>query len=193
MQNVYDFDKTIYQGNSSLDFWWFCVCRKPILLRFLPKQVAGAISHLLKRITTKEFKEKFFCFLKGLDSIEKKIEMFVRKNKRKIQIWYLEQQLDNDVIITASPEFLVRAFFAESPVVVIGTDMDNKTGCINGENCKGKEKARRLCDKIPSISIDNFYSDSRSDQPLADIAKNKYFVKGAKLLSWDDSKQNKLK
>ena len=34
--NVYDFDKTIYDGDASLDFWKFSVKRKPSLALYLP-------------------------------------------------------------------------------------------------------------------------------------------------------------
>ncbi|MBF1089242.1 MAG: haloacid dehalogenase-like hydrolase, partial [Solobacterium sp.] len=33
--------------------------------------------------------------------------------------------------------------------------------------------------------IENFYSDSYSDTPLARIAENAYLVKGDNLLPWD--------
>ena len=33
---VYDFDNTIYRGESSIDFFRFCLRRKPSLVRFLP-------------------------------------------------------------------------------------------------------------------------------------------------------------
>ena len=36
--DVYDFDGTIYDGDSTVDFWLYCLRRKPSLLRFLPHQ-----------------------------------------------------------------------------------------------------------------------------------------------------------
>ena len=31
--NVYDFDKTIYKGDSTLDFYFFCLRKKPIIIK----------------------------------------------------------------------------------------------------------------------------------------------------------------
>ena len=41
--NVYDFDKTIYDGDASLDFWKYSVKRQPLLVFYLPYQVFSAI------------------------------------------------------------------------------------------------------------------------------------------------------
>ena len=37
--NVYDFDKTIYRGDSTKDFYFFLLRRHPVLIRYLPKQI----------------------------------------------------------------------------------------------------------------------------------------------------------
>ena len=34
--NVYDFDGTIYDGDSTLDFWYFCLKKHPQILLYLP-------------------------------------------------------------------------------------------------------------------------------------------------------------
>lgn len=34
MRNIYDFDKTIYDGDSTVDFFLFCLKREPILILF---------------------------------------------------------------------------------------------------------------------------------------------------------------
>ena len=33
--NVYDFDKTIYAGDSTIDFWKFCMIRYPRCRRYI--------------------------------------------------------------------------------------------------------------------------------------------------------------
>ena len=60
--NVYDFDGTIYDGDSSIDFYLFCIKRKPsILFRSIIKQLSGAILYAIKRIP-KEKKKILFVF-----------------------------------------------------------------------------------------------------------------------------------
>ena len=41
--NVYDFDKTIYRGDSTVDFWRHCLRRYPGAARALPGTLAKAL------------------------------------------------------------------------------------------------------------------------------------------------------
>ena len=68
--NVYDFDKTIYDGDASLDFWKYSVKRQPLLVFYLPYQVFSAILFKSKLISRKQFKERFFSFLKSVHSLD---------------------------------------------------------------------------------------------------------------------------
>ena len=34
--NVYDFDNTLYKGESSYDFFFFCLKRKPKMIKYIP-------------------------------------------------------------------------------------------------------------------------------------------------------------
>ena len=52
--NVYDFDKTIYDGDASLDFWKYKVRKEPLLLGYLPYQVFSAFLFKAKIISRKE-------------------------------------------------------------------------------------------------------------------------------------------
>ena len=63
--NVYDFDKTIYRGDSTKDFYFFLLRRHPVLIRYLPKQIMGFLRHLSGKYTKTEWKEAFFSFLAG--------------------------------------------------------------------------------------------------------------------------------
>lgn len=62
--------------------------------------------------------------------------------------------------------------------------MDINTGKIDGKNCRGKEKVVRFQEKYKLEEIDNFYSDSDADLPLATIAKRAYKVKGMQVQEW---------
>ncbi|MEE0264705.1 MAG: haloacid dehalogenase-like hydrolase, partial [Acutalibacteraceae bacterium] len=89
-------------------------------------------------------------------------------------------------IISASPEFLL-----ELPCQMLGikylmaSRVDPKTGKYTGENCHGEEKVRRLYEKYPKDTvIEEFYSDSYSDTPLAKLAKKSFMVKGDDISDW---------
>ena len=61
--NVYDFDKTIYDGDSTVDFYFFCLKQTPKMLKYLPYQGFSFIKYLFGFIDKTHFKEKFFsCF-----------------------------------------------------------------------------------------------------------------------------------
>ena len=60
-----------------------------------------------------------------------------------------------------------------------------KTGKFTGENCKGQEKVKRFRKKYGNAVIDDFYSDSLSDLPLARIAKRAFLVKKGKIREWN--------
>ena len=39
--NVYDFDGTVYAGDSTVDFYFFCLRKQPGILRVGGKQIKG--------------------------------------------------------------------------------------------------------------------------------------------------------
>lgn len=186
--NVYDFDGTIYRGDSTVDFYLFCLGRQPSLLKYLPSQVGGFLGYVLGKYTKTQYKEKFFAFLCGLADTEKSVSAFWQKHRGKIKPFYMAQRKESDVVISASPAFLLKGICETLGVAkLIATDADAKTGRITGGNCSGEEKVRRFFAAFPDGKIEKFYSDSMRDAPLAAIASESYFVRGKKLLRWREA------
>ena len=195
--NVYDFDGTIYDGDSSVDFFLYSLRRDPRLIRYLWKQGIGILSHILGRTGEESMKEYFFSFLKSVDDIEAEVAGFWDKHQKKIKKYYLEQQEEEDVIISASPDFLLCDICRRLQVqFLIATRMDGRKGKIDGKNCKGEEKVRRFTQVFGERKIDQFYSDSTADLPMVRISKKAYFVKGKKVVEWkrlgEDGKEGVL-
>lgn len=183
--NVYDFDGTIYDGDSTVDFFLFALKNKPGLLRFVPRQMWGFFLHGIKRIEKTELKECFFSFLSGIDA-QVLAEHFWELNRHKIYKWYLDQQKPDDMIISASPEFLLKPICEKLGIQhLIASKVDVRTGKFSGENCRGKEKVRRLAAEYGSAHIDQFYSDSHSDLPLAQLADQAFLVKKGSVTKWE--------
>ena len=67
---------------------------------------------------------------------------------------------------------------------LIASRVDPKTGKYSGENCHGKEKVRRFYEIFGKTEVDEFYSDSHSDEPMAKIAKKAFLVKGEAVSPW---------
>lgn len=176
--NVYDFDGTIYDGDSSIDFYLFCIKRKPsILFKSIIKQLSGVISYTLKQITKEKYKEKYFSFLKYVSANDQFLNDFWSTNIKKIKEWYLNQKAPCDVIISASPEFLLRPICNRLGVSLIASKVDPSTGQLAGKNCHGQEKVKRFRELYPNETIEKFYTDSKSDYPFAALAKKAYLVK----------------
>ena len=183
--NVYDFDKTIYDGDSTLDFYKFCLKRHPSILFLLPKQIGSAVLYKINFIDKNKFKEVFFSFLQSVPDIDEEVFCFWNEHDKKIKNWYKKQRQNNDIIVSASPEFLLEEICNRMNIkCIVATQIDRRTGKISGKNCYGDEKVNRLKKYMPDIKIHCFYSDSYSDAPVAHISEKAYLVKGDKIVRW---------
>lgn len=183
--NVYDFDKTIYNGDSSVDFYFFCLKRHPKILVVLPTQLKGFAQYGLHKIDKTTLKENYFSFLSLLKDVNSDVEKFWCAKKHKLMPWYLNQKQPSDVVISASPRFLLEPILKSIGITrLIATDVDPKTGKFNSKNCHGQMKLVYFRTQFPVQTIDNFYSDSASDAPMAKAATKAYLVNKNKLSEW---------
>ncbi len=183
--NVYDFDKTIYNGDSTLDFYKFILKKYPKILKYLPKQLTGQFLFILKRIDKTKAKEYFYSFVLGIDNIEKEITEFWDIKDKNIYSWYIEKHKADDVVISASPEFLLDDICCRLDIkFLIASKVNRLNGKCESPNCKGLEKVRRFREKFGNQAIDEFYSDSLSDIPLANISKKSYIIYKGKISDW---------
>lgn len=188
--NVYDFDKTIYDGDSTADFYIFSLKRHKKILLLAPSLIGAFLKFYVFKIGTKtQFKEKMYRFLTYCD-LEKDIPDFWERHIGRIKNFYKNQQKPDDVIISASPYFLLEPACKNLEIAhLMASNVDKSTGKYNGINCHGEEKVRRYREKFGNAEINEFYSDSYSDTPLAKISNKAFIVKGEKLSNWNFSKQ----
>lgn len=59
---VYDFDGTIYAGDSTVDLFFYALKRKPIIVRYIPIQAIGFVLYGIKCINKRRLKEIFLVF-----------------------------------------------------------------------------------------------------------------------------------
>ena len=176
--NVYDFDNTIFFPDSSYSFVLFCLRHYPrAVLPALPGAGLEGLRKLTGLSRTRELKQQVFSFLSNLDDVDRIVEEFWREKEYRAADWYLRQRREDDVIISASPEFLVRPMAERLGVHLIATRMDKHSGAIIGENCHDSEKICRFLKEFPGGTVDEFYSDSLSDSPMAWFAKKAWLVK----------------
>lgn len=187
--NVYDFDKTIYDGDSTADFFMFSLRRHKKILLTLPSTLGAFLRFYVFHVGNKtQFKEVMYRFLRYCDA-EKDVRDFWETHKGNIKGYYLSQRRDDDVIISASPEFLLEPICEKLKIKqLIASRVDSSTGKYTGLNCHGEEKVKRFREEFHDAEIDEFYSDSYSDSPLAKISGKAFLVSGDKLSEWDFSK-----
>lgn len=187
--NVYDFDQTIFYPDSSYAFFMYCLRHYPRIVMQEPLDKLKAVAAFFAGkdgAKAAPLKETLFSFLSRLPDVEGTVEAFWRENEKGIASWYLEQKREDDLIISASPEFLLRPICEKLGVSLIATPMDPYSGHICGLNCHDREKVRRFRAEYPDAEIDSFYSDSLVDAPLAEIAKEAYLIKKGEMIPWPE-------
>lgn len=192
--NIYDFDKTIYKNDSTADFYFYCLKKHPKIIMWLPYQAFVFFLYIIGLYTKTQFKQRFYKFFKSIKDIESEVVAFWDKNQIGIKEWYKENHRDDDVVISASPDFLLKTICERLGInTLIASKVDPKSGKYDGENCWGEEKVLRLKNELGDISVDKFYSDSLSDSPLAEIAAESYIVLGDTLVEWNRYKPGFVK
>ena len=175
--NVYDFDKTIYAGDSATHFWRFCVRRHPAALRSLPGAGRTLLRCLGKPGIHGALKQSIYAFLSVLPDPEAEVRAFWDGHLRRVYPWYLERKKPDDLVISASPYFLVSEACRRLGIACMATDMDRHSGQIHGENCRREEKVRRYREVYGDTPVEEFYSDSLSDRPMMQLAESAFLMK----------------
>ena len=198
---VYDFDRTIYGGETGVNFSTFYLKKYPLKsILFLIKYSKNLLFYLLKIINLTTLKERYFKFLEthSKEEIEELVADFWETKKHKIYSWTKDELEKNKkecemvIVSSTSPLFLIEKFLLSLGYdKVFGTNFvnDNKEtfiAKIDGENNKGDEKVKKLNkwakENDFEYEITEFYSDSLADKPLYDISKKTYWIKnGVKL------------
>ena len=183
--NVYDFDNTLLRGDSTARFFAFCLRRYPRMWRDIPAQTINGLLFVARLRRKQDFKQRMLHFLTLIGDVDAAVDAFWRENMSRIKAWYPPRHRPDDVVISASPEFLIRPACGKLGIgCVIGSPVDKHTGHFLGPNCHGQEKVSRFHARFPGARIGEFYSDSHSDDPLAALAERAYLVKGERLLPW---------
>ena len=183
--NIYDFDDTIYNGDTNRDILMYGFKKHPFLvLKALKK--AKKLQNDYKRgvIEFERVKEAMLSFIFEIKNYPKFINDFVDSHMKNIKPWYLNRRTQNDIIISASYELWIMQFCKRLGIrYVIATKTDSE-GRIIGKNCKGAEKLKRLASVIPNAVIVSAYSDSSCDIPILEAARTAYVVEGDKLITY---------
>lgn len=206
---IFDVDFTITKRETLMEFYKYCIKEDIRNIRYLPRALYSGLMYGVRVYDEKRVKESFLKFIEGIE--EKELQNLVKRfyKNRLSKILYedaitMMRKLKNEgydiYLISASPEFYLNEFYNIKEVnKIIGTKFNFNEGkfarCMNGENCKGEEKVRRLKEELLKdkieVDFENSYmfSDSLSDKPLLDLVGKPYLINFTKkhdfeILKW---------
>ena len=193
--NVYDFDGTIFPSDCSIGFCFWCMNRHPKLwFTFFPKALKNLFLSKQGKLPEYLLQRKFFGYLTMVNDFDLQIERYWDKNEKKIAAWYLAQKRPDDLIISASPACIIGPIAKRLGVNYIATEYDREYGIFLNNLMYAKEKAKYIIDHgFPMI--ENFYSDSLADTPLALCAEKAHLVsnKATTVTDWPDLDEDTIK
>lgn len=183
--NVYDFDNTVYDGETAVDFYLFCLSKKPSLIKYMPTVFMMLAKYKLGKISVDELLEKAAYYsakiFGSIDIGEKVISEFWDKNEHKIKEFYKKSKRADDVIISASCDFLLGEICKRLNIKnLICSEINLNDGAVK-QLCFRTNKPILFKKIYPNEVIDNFYTDSKNDFPMIEISKNAYIVKKNKI------------
>ncbi len=189
--NAYDFDKTLYPRDSTNEFYFYSLVRHPSFLLDLPRTALAFLRHALGRISKKRLREITFLSFGRIKDLEGEVERFWEGRRDRIYPYYRRIRRPDDVVISASPEFLLKPIARHLGFgTLIASEYDPRVGRYSereGSRCYGEGKPPRFLALFPNAEIEEFYSDSLSDTPMARLARRAYLVKrGGTLEPWPE-------
>lgn len=192
--DLYDFDGTIYDGDSGVDLVKFAIKKNPKFLLKLPKILWASIKFFLKIGTKEQAKNVIFSFLKDVEDVDAFVSEFWEKHEHKMKkFWIDKKDHSKDIIISASGYFWLKPIADKYKVKdLIATNIDPKTGEVIGANCHGKQKVKLFYNNYPKDIVNTMYTDSVNDLPLIEEAKKGYLVKKDKVMPYYDYKPNPI-
>ena len=193
--NVYDFDGTIFPTDCSIGFCFWCMKKRPKMwFTFAPKAIRNIILRKTGKMPEYQMQREFFGYLTMVDNFDEEIERYWDKNEKKIAPWYLKQKRPDDLIISASPDCIIGPIAKRLGVNFMATEFNRKYGVFLNNLMYAQEKAQYMIDHgFPMI--ENFYSDSLADTPLALCAEKAHLVKNkaSTVVDWPELDEETLK
>ncbi len=192
---VFDFDNTIYDGESCFDIFFFYLRKYPrMIIKAVPKFLEGYFRYKRGKISEDTVIDEYgyllveYCM--KLDHIEDDVVEFWDKYQKKIKPFYAGIQSDEDIIISASPEIMLSEICKRLGIKhYIGSDFDIHTGEVT-RVCFRSRKIKAFHEVCgDDARIDTFYTDSMNDKPLMDLSDTVYLVKGEKLTKIKENNQ----
>ncbi len=193
---IFDVDYTLTKSETQMELFFFMMKKDPKLIKYAFKCIYSALFYILKIYNAKEAKESFLGFINGIEESHMRgivKEFYDRKlvaliyNDAIQHIRKYKSEGYKIYLVSASYEFYLNELYRIKEVdKIIGTRIKMTDGryynLIEGENCKGEEKVKRLLLDIKTDGLDVdfkgsvMFSDSLSDLPLFNLVGKGYLI-----------------
>lgn len=134
--NVFDFDNTIYDGETLIDFALHYVRTDPKIWKYVPKLLIICFKDAFHLFSVEEAIEAYASFLEGyfihIKTLDEDVIKFWNKNEKKIKPWYNEVRQDDDIIVSGSTDFLLDEIMKRMGIKnYVGSSIDKKQENLN--------------------------------------------------------------
>lgn len=181
----FDFDGTITSSDTLLEFIKYVHGTPKFLAGFL-LNMPYLLAYKLQLISNQAAKEKVLAFFfKGMSStaFQNQCDAFARdiipaliRPAALKEIQQLQEKEFTVVIVSASPANWIKNWSASVNASLLATNLvvkdDKLTGKIQGNNCHGREKVRRINAAFQLTDYQEIYAygDTSGDQPMLALA-----------------------
>ena len=182
---VFDFDGTLSASDTNYEFFKYCFKHSVRPWFFIPHVIAGSIGRVLNKdgVWWRQTIRKFLTPAMVRDFSRR----FVKRHRINRFFWAKEQVLKEKkagnkvVLITASPDYLIPQLVKDMKFDAILTSrMDPDEPWKYKFMCWGKNKViamdRWARDQKYIPNLVRAYSDSKSDMPIMEIAKEQVWI-----------------
>ncbi|MBS1664287.1 MAG: HAD-IB family hydrolase [Bacteroidetes bacterium] len=188
----FDFDGTITTKDTLLEFIKFSKGTLPFYLGFALNS-PWLVAYRLKLISNQAAKERILTWFFGKTPLKAFQETCDRFSDQEIpallrpkavqEIRQLQEKGFEVVIVSASPENWLRKWTQSMDLKLIATKLEIKevkqtlTGKIQGINCHGKEKVRRIQEAytLEDYHAIHAYGDTSGDKPMLALAQHPFY------------------
>ena len=185
IMNVFDFDDTIYDGESVLDFFFWYIKKYPRLLKLMPRVLFAFAKYKAGRVTIAQaltdYAPEVEEFYRSIPDFAADCRDFWDCHMHKIRPFYKEIQQEDDLVISASPEGSIGEICSRLGIKNYIASVIDENGKIT-DLCMRSHKTEMFFERYPNGHPENFYTDSeKNDAPLIQISEHAFIVKGNKI------------
>ena len=182
---VFDFDNTLYHGESAVDLALYMIRNNKRIILYLPKIFYNLMKYKLCLADKKKMVRAINDFMKNAvrsrEELFGSVQGFWEENRHKLDRDILARIKSDDVIISAGPDFLlygIKELLSTDNIICSRIDPEKlRVKYLNF----GGNKVRRYRALYGDRPVNCFYTDSYNDKAMMDIAERVYIVRKGRL------------